>query len=270
MRVFVKPDIRDYLWIQGITYDAANDWQLNLVRRNGKSYGIQPLPLGDSSGLHALDIKHRAFERVTSGMSPVNWPSLEVGERLVAPDELIRRVLPGCPAGTRHAVFRMPGEPVVYIPAFLLIRTLFMGMNQLTKGLFTPNGVDLLGHLADPTEEGVIELVPDKRISGPSLTARIVRTLAWLLSTRDARRSFGSVLGYAREGRLDMDLPACGLTGWVWGIEIEAGILAFQLNGVDLKFPIYGKEILVHTGNKQKRFAAYEPRVKSPWSRSSW
>lgn len=268
--MYVKPDIRDYLWIQGIAYDPKNEWQLNLVQRNKNKFGIQSLPLHDASGLHALDIKHRAFERVTSGMSPVNWPSLEVGERLVVPDELIRQILPGCPAGTQHAVFRMSGEPVVYIPAFLLIRTLFMGMSQLTKGLFTPNGVDLLGHLADPTEEGAIELVPDKRISGPSLTARIVRTLAWLLGAKDARRSFGSVLGYAREGRLDVVLPPCGLTGWVWGIELEVGILAFQLNGVDLRFPIKAEEILVHTGNKIKRFAAYEPRVKSPWSRSSW
>lgn len=268
--MFVKPDIRDYLWVQGITYDPANDWQLNLVQRNSNKYSIQPLSLSDSGGLQALDIKHRAFARVTSGMSPVNWPSLDVGERLVAPGELIRQVLPGCPAGTQHAVYRMPGEPVVYIPAFLLIRALFMGMSQLTKRLFTPNGVDLLGHLADPTEERAIELVPDKRISGPNLTARIVRTLTWLLSARDARRSFGSVLGYAREGRLDIVLPSCGLTGWIWGIELDAGILAFQLNGVDLRFPIRAEEILVHTGNKIKRFAAYEPRVKSPWSRSSW
>lgn len=104
------------------------------------------------------------------------------------------------------------------------------------------------------------------------VSARLVRVLAWVLSNLDGRLCHASILENARAGRIGLRLPEIGLSGWVHGIEMEAGLLVFDIYGVDIRFPIPSEEILLQrsSGSGQpRRFATYAPPPKSPWNRNA-
>src|SRR5690606_14987638 len=118
-----------------------------------------------------------------------------------------------------------------YVPAHLLIRLLFSGSALLDKILFTPNGIDLLGHARE--KDGTIEVIPGPAYRNPQRSPTIPRLIAWTQMCSDARRAHSSVLSYAWQGLINMELPIMALQCWVWCVRTDAGLLAFDINGSD-------------------------------------
>lgn len=212
----------------------------------------------------STDINLPIFRRADTLMKPFDWREVSRAERLLEPEKLVRRIVPRCSAKRRHAIFKMPGPTTVYIPAFLMIQLLFRQSIEIASRLWVPNGAAMLCH--GIREDDTMKVVAHRRI-GKKLSPAEFRTLAWLNAREDARRSYASVLRYARAGEINLDLPDFRLSAWVWGIELDCGIFCAELNGTDLHLPIGTSEILARQGSKEELIPSFEPRVRSMESR---
>jgi hypothetical protein len=194
----------------------------------------------------------------------LNNANLAFSEELVNPSELIKRAIPGIPASSDHLIYKIDGETPVYIPALLLIRSLYMGDKRLNRAVLMPNGIDLLAQRVGEAENPKIVF---RRNVYQNPSGHIVRTIAWLLSSHTARLSHASVLAAAREGRIALRNAEVMLTGWVRGIDLDGvGLLAYALGSAQLNYPVPYEEILVQVGSKEYVHQARVPINPSPWS----
>jgi len=87
-----------------------------------------------------------------------------------------------------------------------------------------------------------------------------------MLMTRDGKQAHASILKYAYDEKISLDLPSVSIAGWAYGIEVGNGLLVTELNGLDVKFPLTRDKISIQVGKSVKHYTKYEPPVKSPLS----
>jgi hypothetical protein len=166
---------------------------------------------------------------------------LDIGDlsslsRLIAPGEVVGEFLSAA-RRTRHAVFAATeGGTSVFIPAALLIRALWLWSSSALEALMTPNGLDAF--LCHTEVEGKSVIVATGPLRADQPSDRHLRTLAWFAQQEDARRSWSSVLTNAHRGAIDLSLPLARLSCWAWGVELEGGLLACELNAVEIQFEL--------------------------------
>jgi hypothetical protein len=210
-----------------------------------------------------INLDDARYRKVTTNIRAFTWHDLSQAQPLLYPQEVLNSFASGLPLSDRHTIYRIDDETPVYVPAALLIRALFLGTKLLNSHLFTPGVVDLLGTVR-MNGDG-IHLMASKLINRPNMTGRIARLIAWMLMNEDGRKAHASVLHHARKGLINMDLPNISVGGWVRGIEVGVGLLAFELHGIDISYPLAHERIICHVGGKTKAFQSYEPPKKGPW-----
>lgn len=166
--------------------------------------------------------------------------------RLIDPGEIVGKFLPAA-RHTRHAVFSATADGTsIFVPAALLIRALWLWSESALEALMTPNGLDVF--LGRTVEDGQVVALATGPLRSSQPGDRHLRTLSWLTQQEAARHSWGSVLTNAHLGVLDLSLPVASLSGWAWGIELDEGVLACELNAVDIQFELSETDTLIRMG----------------------
>jgi hypothetical protein len=194
--------------------------------------------------------KRRAFEPGAAAFASYNTRCLRVrhlplGE--IYPVSLSRVFPPsfGVLRNSTHVVFRADhrGHRLL-IPAVLLIEALFLYSSAATRQITVPGSADLyVGH-AMPSNEIAI----NRALVGRVRNTTALRRLAWMAQCEDARRSWSSVLTYAHQCRLSLDPPAARLSGWAWVVELPAGLLVADFNGLTVDFDLPHPEATLRVG----------------------
>jgi hypothetical protein len=194
--------------------------------------------------------KRRAFEPSAAIFASYCSRSLKI-RRLPLGDLYpvsLSRVLPasfGTLRDSGHVVFRADcrGDRFL-IPAVLLIEALFLYSSSSTRQITVPGSADLyVGH-AMPSNEIAI----NRALVGRTRNTTALRRLAWMAQCEDARRSWSSVLTYAHKGRMSLDPPEAQLSGWAWGVELPAGLLVADFNGLTVDFDLPRPEATLRLG----------------------
>jgi hypothetical protein len=194
--------------------------------------------------------KRRAFEPSTAIFASYSSRSLKL-RRLPLGDLYpvsLSRVLPasfGTLRDSGHVVFRADHRGSrLLIPAVLLIEALFLYSSSVTRQITVPGSADLyVGHVAPSNQIAV-----NRALIGRTRNTTTLRRLAWMAQCEDARRSWSSVLTYAHQGRLSLDPPEARLSGWAWGIELPAGLLVADFNGLTVDFNLPHPEATLRVG----------------------
>jgi hypothetical protein len=194
--------------------------------------------------------KRRAFEPGAAVFASYSSSSLKV--RHIPLGEMypvsLSRVFPasfGLLRNSTHVVFRADyrGHRLL-IPAVLLIEALFLYSSAATRQITVPGSADLyVGH-AMPSNEIAI----NRALVGRIRNTTALRRLAWMAQCEDARRSWSSVLTYAHQGRLSLDPPEARLSGWAWVVQLPAGLLVAEFNGLTVDFNLPHPEATLRVG----------------------
>lgn len=259
----MKPCKLGHQWVDSIFRDRDGHWKLQLLCNDGGQWVSRAVP-AETPHLEMMD-ETVFVPRIRTGCLPLNSINLAAMEELVDPIGLFSPWMPGMPASRNHSVYKLDVDGIsVFVPAFLLIQALYMGDKMLHRALWTPNGIDILVNSTGPATEPQLRFRknPEQNPSG-----HVVRTLAWLTSSRDARLSHANVLGAARDGRISLRPVEVYINGWIRGVDLdERGLLAFALGSVHLTYPVPYKDVVVHVGNKKHRHSAKGRPNPSPWS----
>jgi|GEM_PF-6595930 len=253
------------LWIDRPEQIGRTEWGVHCLQseKHKLTDAMEPLPA--ILKRPAIDENSALFDRRHTLARPIQCLDLRRAEPILYPEELLASLHPALSITPNHVIYKVGDEKPVYIPAILLIQALFTGSRLLNEHLMRPMAPDLLGIA---TSDGDALYVDTARsVKSTHVNGRIARLVAWLLTAKDARHSHASVLANARDGKFALDLPKASLGWWVRGFEMEVGLLAFELNAVDLRFPIAQSTIILQAGSKVGRFPSYESPVRSPWSK---
>lgn len=265
MAAEVHRRIPDLVWLDGIAKATSDAWHLTALRKTGRNLVRESVPF-PSPISEVIDTNSPWLNRVRMRAQPLNISDLSRAEKILYPQELFNKFSQGIEITNAHEIYKIESQEPVFLPAELLIRTLFCGTRLLDTHLLVPGAIDTLG--VAHVEGDAIHVQVSRSVRSSDITARTARVLAWMMTDRSARRAHASVLRAASSGRLALDLPGAAMLGWARGIEIDPGLLAVQLLALDIRLPIKKKEIVVHVGKSVMRFASYEPPKRSPWSQS--
>lgn len=255
-----------HAWIAGVEWGQVAAPTLQLLYPNQTGFNNRHVPVVDACNLPSMDVEASCFRWCRSEHRPFYCDDLSRAETLYEPTELIRRLVPGLPKSSTHAVYRLPGEASIFVPAMALIQALFMGTRILDQHLLIPNAPHVLGFAS--RSEGRIELHLDRPLSAPIASGRLVRLLAWLLLEQDGRIAHASVLECLHEGRIALRLPRLSIGGWARGLLVDdEHLLAYELAHVDIRYPGLVGDIRVSVGHSQLTVPPYEPPPASPWRR---
>lgn len=257
--------VPELVWLDGIAKAPSGAWHLMAMRKAGRSLVRESVPF-PSPISEVIDTNAPWLNRVSTRAQSLNIRDIGEAEKVLYPQELFNKFSTDIEISDAHEIYKIESEEPIYLPAELLIRALFCGTRLLDSHLLIPGGIDTLG--VAHAEGDAIHVQVSRSVSASDITARTARVLAWMMTDRGARMAHASVLQAALSGRLAMYLPSIAMRGWVRGIEVDPGLLAVQLLALDIRLPIYQKEIVVHVGKRVKRFASYEPPKRSPWSQS--
>lgn len=182
--------------------------------------------------------KRRAFEPGAAVFASYSSRSLKVqhlplGELYPVSLSRVFPVALGTLRKSAHVVFRADHDGNrLLIPAVLLIEALFLYSSAATRQITVPGSADLyVGH-AMPSNEIAI----NRAMVGRTRNTTALRRFAWMAQCEDARRSWSSVLTYAHQGHLSLDPPEARLSGWAWVVELPAGLLVADFNGLTVDY----------------------------------
>lgn len=240
-------EARHVLWVDGIKLATHARCQLEVYRRRQRQITFERLAL-EQIPKEIMDTGDPYFRWRETEARAFVCHDLSKGDPLLYPIELLRPLLKDLPLTDRHTIFRLGDERPLYVPAFLLIRALFTATRSLTEQLFVPGAADLFGHAVNASDGLHVHIA--KRLRMGALTQAFARLLAWLLANPDAQRAHASVLTYAREGRLCMDLPRLDFSGWARGPTLGNGILVTDLFSLEFRFPMPRTAFRVSAGKQ--------------------
>jgi len=256
--------MRGLIWLNNIFRDEDGIWKINCVFKEKTGFEKKHVQI-ESIPSQIIDTDDFHFHRISTRAQPFSCYDLSKAELLMFPEEIIGKFVPDNMRSLHHAIYKMGDEErPVYVPAFLLIRSLFTGSKLLDRCLMWPGAVDLLGINMPESDEVYIK--GSSLMRTLDMTGRFSRLMAWMLTRKDARKAHASVLEFARYGKIDMELPEISISGWARGIEVGKGILAVSLNALDICYPLPQDKIRLEIKNKSKVFKSYESPVRSPWS----
>lgn len=223
-------------WIDGWAWDEGR-WALRVVKRQR---GRWTLALQNPMELH----KMRAFEPSTPGMKTLGTESrpfeirdLSALAPLIEPREVLGPMLSGA-ASADHAVYALEFDATrLLFPAWLLIDHLWVWSAKALRALLVPNSLDVLMQ-GYAQKDGTRDVRVTADLASAPVTKVARSRITWLATSDNARESWGSILNNAYAGRLDAKFPKASIRGWLWGVEINAGLLACELSSVDISFDI--------------------------------
>jgi hypothetical protein len=250
----------ELLWIDAIERASSGDWQVRTVRAQGKNRSLRSVPVANAAALPAAHGFGHFYHDVPTRVVPISCCDLSRSERVLKPSALVRRATRGLRVSDAHEIYRLPGEPAIYVPAFLLIRTLFMGPRAFNERLLTPQGLDLLATPAASDDPRIMRLELARRLADPPPSDRAVRMAAWAIHSREARCAHASVLDHARHGRIGLDRPALPLKCWASCFEFDYGLLAFEFVSAETDLPSDAREIVIREGRRMRRISTYYKR----------
>lgn len=162
--------------------------------------------------------------------------SLLAAERVIRPDRLLRKATGLMGAPGQHTLFALRStDGPVWVPALLLLATVFARNARLSELLYHFGGIDAVVRPGARSRDGSVDLHVGGAAPLPLMGNDELRILAWLALDKRARGSWDSVYQNAwGQGRLDWSPPDIALSAWAWGIEVAGGLLATQLRGVRL------------------------------------
>lgn len=251
-----------HIWIDGIDHDPTSGWTLRLLRQNGNGFCYSRYPVASIHRLPALDTGGPFFSWIPRTIVDVCVPDLRRLETVVDAQDVVGMVHRSLRVSSDHALFKYDAAVPVYIPSFLLTQILFMGTQTLDRALFVPQGCEWLAMAR--TAGAAVELDVLNSLIRSQLTGRVVRMLAWILGTADGRRCHASVLESARAGKLGLVLPNASLRSQIRCIELDHGVLAFELMMADLRLNVPWRDITVRLKNTRWTIDAYESPMPGP------
>lgn len=166
----------------------------------------------------------------------ISAASLMAAERVIRPDRLLQKATGLIGAPGQHALFALRSKDgPVWVPALLLLASVFARNARLSDLLFGFGGIDAAVRPGTRSRDGSIDLHLEGAAPLPLMGGDELRILAWLAIDRRARGAWDSVYQNAwGQGRIDWSPPDVALSAWAWGIEVGGGLLATQLRGVRL------------------------------------
>jgi len=252
------------LWVDGIRTMTPQGPGFECLCVSDRRIQKRTMPFVTALTAPLVHIGAPHFNDARTEMLLVEIRHLERAECLYDPRDLLKYIVPSARPSRRHHIYKISGDPPVYIPALLIIRALFAGNRILDSLLMVENGADLLGTASVVAD--AVEVVPGIAYPSSTMSPVLPRRVAWMQLCSDARCAHASVLQYARQGEIAIRLPRAALTCWVWGMVTDVGVLATELNGIDLRLPIPKDTIIVAGRDDQQRFPSYTPRRKSALS----
>lgn len=252
------------IWLDCFKRDSGGDWRVSGIMDDPSGYTKESLSVS-SIPSEIIQINSRSYRSHTirTTLHPFSWFDLTKSDRLLYPLDVLQKFSPGVPLSDSHAIYKIGDEYPVYVPAFLLIRALFMGSSLLDRFLLVPNAPEMLGIALKSCDEVYVKT--SRSVRTVDLCARLSRVLTWMLTKDDASKAHASILNYAREGRIDIDIPKVSMSGWAYGIDIGVGLLATEISALDIHYPLPLTRITVQVKNKIKSFPSYEPPVRTSW-----
>lgn len=253
------------VWLDGFNRDKRGHYRLDAIHKYGRRLVREAFAFSDVPG-EVIGTNAPWLHRVNTCVESLVCYDLQEADAVLYPKELFECFTSDIEISNNHAIYKIDGAVSIYIPAILLIRHLFMGNRLLDQCLLLPGGIDRLGAAHVDGDAIIIYTSPMVRVT--DVTARVARILAWLMTNHDARLAHASILSAARSGQIALECPPLSIEGWAHGIDLDPGLLAFQLHSVDIRLPLSQQEIVVHVGDKIRRFSSYSPPQRSPWSQT--
>lgn len=238
------------LWLRSWERSGAN-WHLRAAcLRNGSLVDVVvPAQTLNQAGVFDMDSAAKlGLESLSLGVDIDDVHSLSP---LVDPTDVLKSLHPRL-RESGHAIYvGYLGDTPIYLPAALLIRTLWLWSDWVLPALMTPNSLALyLGRTAAGRNGHLLHAIGG--LSSWQFTDTHLRRLAWLGTDTDARNSWGSVLSSAYQGKLALRLPHARLSAWVWGVRVGTGVLACELLTPNLDFWLPEKNFLVKMGRTER------------------
>lgn len=234
------------VWVNGWVPQRTR-FVLEMVHGSGSRWSRSQAPLDWALGAAVFDVHAAAFSGLEMGNVRLNAVELGRLSRLIEPGEIFPRPLAAL-RQTRHDIFVWENEGArIYLPALLLLQLLWLRSTQAARALLQPSSVNTL----------IVRAQSDRsvhvcgRLLSPHRPASELRRAAWLGQADDARRSWGSLLGNARAGRLSLSLPAATLGAWAWGIQLPSGFLCSELKAVKLDYRLPAPDHMLRTGRSR-------------------
>ena len=234
-------------WYESVAIAADGGVRFRALYPNGRTYRRREVSVRE-----AIDSPVAALGPIWSSRcrtSAVRFRDvcLEGAERLVSPGKWRAKVLPGTGASDHHAIYKVPALNVVlYFPALLLIRLLFIRSDFLASAIFRPHSSSFFFRPGAELSKGVMKLDIGRDWPVSLMSADNVRMLAWLALRPDARAAWDSVQSHAHVAqRIDLKVPHVKLDGWAWGVETEQGLLVSSVDGLRVTYPVPVSELHV-------------------------
>lgn len=260
------PVPKGLVWVDGIRLQGDSSWSLDALCLRGERIERHDMDLQAGLRTQLVDTDGRFYTRNITPDILIHVDDLRNAAPVLHPQELFRNSLPRLRTSDRHAVYLLPGDEKIYVPALLLIGMMFGGQNDIERVLLSDAGLTQFGKAE--MNERQVELHLNRDQVPPTISDRLARLLAWGLVSDDARRSHASILDYAHQGRIDLKIPKVSLSCWASAIECDDEFLVTEFRSVDLKLPIPANEIVIRGVGRSKRIKSYAKRKKSPLSSS--
>jgi len=225
--------VRAPAWVDRWVWHKGR-WQLLLLRRERRAWVEAIAPPERFIRARLFEPSTPAIKIMGTENRPLHIQDLSRMSPLLNPRELLGPMLPGATVGG-HAIYAADSEQGrIFIPALLLIESLWFLSPDAVRALLTPNSLDVFISIPRVVKDQRTIAVGSEVIANPP-SETVLRRLAWLAERADARFSWGSVLTNAYRNRLDLTLPKAELSGWVWGVRLPSGLLACELQSVDIR-----------------------------------
>lgn len=224
-------------WFDGILQEETGQWVLDALKSTQGRVEHGRIPLAESVRFDMLSLGQWSQMRTSTFFEEVSI-SLGGGERLIDARPIIRKLLPGMPVTSRHAVFRFDvGEQVYLIPALFLISRLFLTVRSVAKYLLQPGMFDSFIDPAPVVRPDIVQIRLPPHLSVNQCSEGLARAMAWLAVDHSAARAWSSVWFKAVSGCIDLDLPSVIMHGRFGGLEIDG-----------IRLVSWSREITVNTG----------------------
>lgn len=181
-----------------------------------------------------------------------------------------------------HAVFEVAHDNKHYlIPASVLIAAIMRPIQHVQDFLFRPQGLDLMCVPLPGGEKSTVGFYePEHHIFGNTrrLSDGLLASYSWMHCFPSARKMWDSVYASAREGRLDLTLPAATLTMTLHsvshaGYQLVTAITVMSVTTNELPYdfaPSHTQQIHLHESANMDWAAAHRPTCSLKSRSGDW